>query len=163
MEEKIIKTLRLTIDMNVNTTTDCGCQKSIEEIKSGIRLREDDVVDGFVVTMDIKGCNNTVDFFIKDYALKNVVVADTDGKTYLANSENFFVPISVLDEIKRQDNIDWGKMILGNYSHIISKGFDNITEEEFCEYAEKLNDRMLSNNGEMEYDTLAEMFELADA
>ena len=66
--------LRLTIDIAVNRATDDGITKTIEEVKNGLILYPDDVVDGFVVSTDIAGCDNIKHFFLREAHFVNVEI-----------------------------------------------------------------------------------------
>lgn len=63
------KTIRLTVDVEIAELSDSGVRKSVKEIENGLRLYDDDVVDGFVITTNLSDCDNTNDFFIKNYRI----------------------------------------------------------------------------------------------
>ena len=69
-EETHKKILRVTVDMEINLPKD----KTIEDIKSGLILYPDDAVDGFVISSNIRGYDNTKDFFLKEAHFSEIKV-----------------------------------------------------------------------------------------
>ena len=64
------KILRVTVDITVNLPKD----KTIEDIKSGLVLYPDDIVDGFIISTDIKGYDNKKDFFLKEAHFNDIEI-----------------------------------------------------------------------------------------
>ena len=53
---------------------DGGIKKTVEEIKNGLILYPDEVVDGFVLSTGIADCDNTRHFFLKEAHFNKVEV-----------------------------------------------------------------------------------------
>ena len=68
-----MKKLRVTLDIDVKLK-DGGIKKTVEEIKNGLILYPDDVVDGFVLSTGIADCDNTRHFFLKEAHFNKVEV-----------------------------------------------------------------------------------------
>lgn len=58
--------VRIVIEAEINEETmqECGC--SLEEVKNNIVLWESDVIDGFELTTNISGLDNTSEFFLQN-------------------------------------------------------------------------------------------------
>lgn len=58
--------VKLEIEFDMNTgLEDFDITKTKKELLNGIKIEDSDVVDGFEITTDFDGCDNTSDFFIK--------------------------------------------------------------------------------------------------
>jgi len=66
-------------------------------------------------------------------------------------------PIDIVAKVRHDDHVQFGKDVLANY---ITTNFDKITEVQFEEYSQRLEQRMLENNGEVEVAVAEEMFDL---
>lgn len=75
------------------------------------------------------------------------------------SGEEIFISKELLDEIHRQENIQWGKDIIANYEEVLVKDLNEITDEEYEDFAKLLEEKMLSDNGDMETKALEEIFE----
>ena len=76
-EETCDKILRVTLDITINLPKD----KTIDDIKNGLILYPDDIVDGFVISTNINGYDNTKDFFLKEAHFSDIkIVQKTEGK-----------------------------------------------------------------------------------
>lgn len=62
---------------------------------------------------------------------------------------------AMLKEIHKQEHIEWGRSILENH---IPSSMDLVTDEQCFGFIDTLQDKMLSNNGELEIETLKEVF-----
>ena len=70
-----MKKLRITVDVDVKLIKGGGRKaKTIKEIKNGIILYPDDVVDGFIISTDIPGCDNTLHFFLGEAQLHKIEI-----------------------------------------------------------------------------------------
>lgn len=58
--------VRIVIEAEINEETmqECGC--SLEEVKNNIVLWDSDVIDGFELTTNISGLDNTSEFFLQN-------------------------------------------------------------------------------------------------
>lgn len=68
-----------------------------------------------------------------------------------------------INEVFNQSDIQWAKDILENYAGIIYD-YDNIItdEEKLLAFAKLLDEKNLSNNGQLELDTINELFQLIE-
>ena len=65
-----------------------------------------------------------------------------------------------IQEVRKQDNIQWAKDILSNYEDIIDNYDDIIrNDEELLKYAKLLEEKISENNGEKEVDAINELFD----
>lgn len=84
----------------------------------------------------------------------------TGGMVLTVNGENIFLSTAVINELHRQENIQWGRDITANYSGDFDKAFEDITDKEFEDIAESLEERMLNNNGDMELEAIKDVLGL---
>ena len=59
--------LELEFEMKTNLE-ESDIIKTKKELLNGIKIEESDIVDGFLITTDLTGCNNTEDFFINPHS-----------------------------------------------------------------------------------------------
>lgn len=83
-----------------------------------------------------------------------------NGMTLKVDGKDIFLSTAVINELHRQESIQWGKDITANYSGDFDKAFEDITYEEFEAIAEALEEKMLSDNGEMELEAIKEVLGL---
>lgn len=74
------------------------------------------------------------------------------GINLTVNGESVFLSRDIIKELHRQENVQWGKNILENYEEQLSKKWDAITDADFESIATQLEDKMMNNNGELEYE-----------
>lgn len=79
------------------------------------------------------------------------------------NEVEFILTNEEIEEVRRQDNIQWAKDILVNYEDMID-GYNDIIGDEtkLVEFAELLEEKNLSDNGDREIDAIRELFSLKD-
>lgn len=82
------------------------------------------------------------------------------GMTLKVDGKDIFLSTAVINELHRQENIQWGTDITANYSGDFDKAFEDITDDEFEAIAETLEEKMMSNNGEMELEAIKEVLGL---
>ncbi len=67
--------VKIEIEFDMETKlNESDIEKTKKELLGGIRLKQSDDVDGFVITTDFADCNNTEDFFIKSNSAKIVAI-----------------------------------------------------------------------------------------
>lgn len=76
------------------------------------------------------------------------------GMNLKVDGKDIFLSTAVINELHRQENIQWGKDITANYSGDFDKAFEDITDDEFEAIADSLEERMLNNNGDMELEAI---------
>jgi hypothetical protein len=81
-----------------------------------------------------------------------------NGLNIQVNGETIHITPEIIKEIHRQENIQWSKNILENYSDSIAKDINTITDNEFEEYAKALENEMMCDNGNIEYEVMERIF-----
>lgn len=81
------KTIKLEVELEVRTTSDTGVKKTVDEIANALRIRESNIVDGFVLTTNFRDCDNSEDFFLKDckFKIKRRIVTLRFEDLYMEN------------------------------------------------------------------------------
>jgi len=81
-------------------------------------------------------------------------------RTVNGKEMTFLLTGEEIKEVSRQNNIQWAKDILSNYSDIIID-YDNIiqNEEKLQSYSELMESKNLEDNGDKELKTIEELFQ----
>lgn len=68
-----------------------------------------------------------------------------------------------INEVRKQDNIQWARDILGNYSEMIVD-YDSIinNEAKLADFAQILEQKNLENNGERELEVINKLFRVQE-
>lgn len=82
------------------------------------------------------------------------------NRTINGNEFEFQLTETEIEEIRKQDKIQWAKDILPNYEEMIV-GYGNIisNDELLLKFAELLEEKNLENNGDREIEVIEELFE----
>lgn len=85
-----------------------------------------------------------------DYIIEDMLLARKHHLFYLqeADLNKTVITENIKDEVRRSDLIQWGRDILPNYE--LTKPFEDITEQEFLEYGQALEEEQLKDNGTLE-------------
>lgn len=74
----------------------------------------------------------------------------------IVDGEEVVLSGRVIEELHRQENIQWGKDVAENYVED-TRDLDNVTDQEFEQVALKLEEKMMNENGELEYNAVNEV------
>ena len=84
----------------------------------------------------------------------------TINRTINGNNFEFQLTEAEIEEVRKQDKIQWAKDILPNYEEMIIN-YDRIMSDDksLLKFAELLEDKNLEDNGDREIKAIEELFE----
>ena len=85
-----------------------------------------------------------------------------NGMTLNVKGKEVYLSQDVINELHRQENIQWGKDIVANYVESIGILYERITDDEFVAVAEGIEEQMMDDNGGIELEVIWGLFGEAD-
>lgn len=82
------------------------------------------------------------------------------GIELVINGEKVFLSVEIINELHKQENIQWGKDIVVNY--VSDEKYATITDDDFEAIAVRLEELEMEDNGDLEQQAIREVIGLLE-